>query len=134
MHDIKSAMRPALDHESGKPVRMLHEQYDRLFKAIVSGGWDTMSGGDVEAPTGFFTLICNEYDECQEMWEAFGNEDNLTESQLKWLWSGILAGYYVTTENSDGIIQVWAYDSLDDARSAFEGMETQFSNWYNEDK
>lgn len=132
MDNIKSALRPATDSEISISARLLHGQYDRLFKGIVSGGWDNESSGNVEAPCGFFALIIIERNECHEVWDAFGNEDYLDEGQLKWMWEGQLAGYYLTTENSDGIIHVWAYDEAHEARSAFNSLEEQYQKWDDE--
>lgn len=130
MQDIRSALRPANDLDAQHEVRALHSQYDSLFKAIVNGGWANESDGDVAAPSGAFALITIEHVEAPSVWGAFGNEDYLTEGQLLWMWSGQLAGYYVTVENSDGIITVWTYDSPEGARNAFNGLEAQFGQWW----
>lgn len=131
---IRSALRPSDPSHAAHENRLLHEQYDRLFKSIVSGDWANESEGDVEAPTGFFSLILIEYNECEEVWNAFASYPDLSDCQMKVLWSGMLAGYYLTTEDSNGIIRVYAYDEPDDARRAYEALVHQFGEWYDADQ
>jgi hypothetical protein len=129
---IRSALRPASDDEARWPARLLHEQYDRLFKSMVSGQWANESNGDVDSITGYFALIIIEPPECEEAWNAFANEDTLDEGQLKWMWSGQLAGYYVTREDSNGLIFVTAYDDVRDARQAMDDLNSQYNRWADE--
>jgi len=126
---IRSALRPADEAEARWPARLLSEQYDTFFKSLVTGDWHNGADGDVESPTGSFSLIIIEPPEAQEVWETFANEDTLTEGQLKWMWSGQLSGYYITRENEAGLIFVTAYDELEDARRRFSGMQREFHNW-----
>ncbi len=126
---IRSALRPADDAEARWPARLLHEQYDRFFKTLVTGDWHNGAEGDVESSTGYFSLIIIEHPECKEVWDEFANEDTLSSGQLQWMWSGQLAGYYVTREDSAGLIFVTAYDELEDARRAFREMQKHFRNW-----
>lgn len=110
---------------------LLHDEYDRLFKAIVGGGWANHSGGNVEAPTGYFALIHIKPNEVQEMHDAF--EDEVGE--LVGLANGIrdLAGYYLTREDNNGLIWVVAYRRWTDALDAFGKYEADFAEWDDEE-
>ena len=104
-------------------LSLLHEQYDNLFKAIISAGWNMKSDGDVESPSGFFALveIPDHYGELAEMQDAVGDETVDDE------WPD--TGWYVSYENSDGLIFVLECASQHVAERTYDEFEEQYNTW-----
>lgn len=106
------------------PSKLLDSQYDSLFKAIISAGWNVKSDGHVEASAGFFALteIPDNMPELEQMQEAVDNSATVDTD-----WPD--AGWYVSTENSDGIIFVYEFPSKSAAEDAYEKLEADYTAW-----
>lgn len=104
------------------------ELYDNSFKQIISGGWAQQSDGNVEAPTGFFALIPISREDLKReggsLWDAIFNEDDYSRSL-----EVPRPGYYVTTENEQGIIWVYRYSDLNSASAMYDKLEDEYLKW-----
>jgi hypothetical protein len=115
---------------SGELVASL---YDNLFKTIVCGGWNIKSDGDVESPSGFFALveIPKPGGELDEMSGALELDEEM-QRQIEDLASSISTGWFVTHENSDGLIFVYEMPSELAAKHAYSELEAEFAKWDND--
>lgn len=96
---------------------------DTAFKAIVAAGWAMKSDGNVEAPTGYFAKIPISKEELPELMDAvFGHVDDPDEVTIE-------PGYYVTKENSDGIIWIWKYNAKFLMDSHYASLEREYAEW-----
>jgi hypothetical protein len=114
-------------HVPGAP-RLLDAQYDNLFKTLVTAEWCVKSDGNVEAPTGYFSIteIPAHEGEFREMYAAI--EDSLEpEFTVDEAWPA--AGWYVTIENSDGVIFVYEVINEAEAKYIFAELEKQYLDW-----
>ena len=113
--------------EPHSEMRLLDSQYDNLFKAIISAGWNVKSDGDVEAPSGFFALVevPDHPGELSEMQDAVGDETIDDE------WPD--CGWYVTREDSDGLIFVYEQSSQRVAETAYDKLQDDFLDWADDD-
>jgi hypothetical protein len=114
-------------HKPGE-IRLLHEKYDSLFKHIVGSGWCVKSDGNVEAPQGYYSIT--------EIPAHEGEFLNMVESVFtgltsEWndpsIWPA--AGWYVTIENSDGIIFVYETADETEASLLFAWLDKQYIDW-----
>lgn len=106
-------------------VVLVDSKYDSLFKEIITAGWCIKSDGHVESPQGYFALveIPAHRGELVEMFDAvepqsLGDLDEWPES-----------GWYVTVENSDGLIHVYKCAAKYLAEDAFAEREGAFARW-----
>lgn len=114
-------------HAPGMP-RLLHDKYDPLFKEIVGSSWCVRSSGNVEAPSGFFSVteIPDNVHELDDMRDALIERLEGTFDDLA-AWPA--PGWYVTVENSDGIIFVYEVRDEVEANFQFANLEDQFDVW-----
>jgi hypothetical protein len=94
---------------------------DNAFKAIIANGWANQTDGDVEAPTGFFTIIdmSTERDMITEI---------LGEADLAEAMEHIESKWYATTEDSNGILSYWDTDEAG-AKEYFKQMQKRYFKW-----
>lgn len=122
------------DENTGKPLNntepptrgnwsLLHTDYDNLFKAIVTAAWNIKSGGDVESVTGSYALveIPTFPGELAEMQDAV--DDDTIEDE----WPD--CGWYVTIEDSDGLIYVYEFHNQRDAELGYDKLDDEYSDW-----
>lgn len=110
--------------EMGQKVawpRLLHEQYDGLFKTIVSSEWGERSSGNVESPSGYFALveIPSSEGERHEMVEALEVGEFILPDP----------GWYLTIENNGGLIWVHQYQSHYSAQREYNKLERLYVAW-----
>lgn len=112
---------------------MVHElpalqpsKYDRLFKDLVSAEWCVKSDGNVEAPTGYFSIteIPEHPGELADMKSAVEQDQDSYEEWPE-------PGWYFTTENSDGMIRVYATDK-GAAEILYQSYLKQYAEWDDE--
>lgn len=103
--------------------RLLHSDYDNLFKAIVTAGWNIKSDGDVEADTGSFALveIPDNVHEMADMRDAVEPDGDLA------AWPD--SGWFVTSENTDGLIYVYEFRTQHDAEVAYDKLDDEYTAW-----
>ena len=94
---------------------------DNAFKQIISAGWAMKSDGNVEAPCGYFAKIPIEPNELDELMNAVFDDDP-PESRIE-------PGYYVTKEDSNGLIWIWKYDSKFMMDSMYAAFEREYIAW-----
>jgi hypothetical protein len=133
---IRSYLRPQVEMEADLSVRMLHQQYDAMFKDVITSGWADSSDGNVESNTGYFTLTTIERNEVTDYLTNFATVSNLDARTQSYIhaWPGQLAGHYVTQEDNNGIIRVWAYDSYHEALDQYAKLEQQYADWDDQNK
>lgn len=105
---------------------LVDSRFDNLFRQIITAGWNVKSDGEVESPTGFFALveIPTKYTgEYYEMLLAVEGEP------LQLPWNELESGWYVTVENSDGIIFVFKCPGKSFAENLYTATETQYNKW-----
>ena len=114
-------------HVPGAP-RLLDAQYDNLFKTLVTAEWCVKSDGNVEAPTGYFSIteIPVHEGEFREMRDAIYDQ---LEAELRVDEAWPAAGWYVTIENSDGVMFAYEVDSEATAKYIFAQLEQQYLDW-----
>lgn len=96
----------------------------RAFQQIVTAGWGNLSDGNVEAPTGHFSVIIIEPAELKELIEAVFDD-----------YEGepvIYPGDYVLVEDSDGNAQLTEYLTGAAAIQAFTMLSAEFEKWEQE--
>lgn len=113
----------ALRHE---PPVLLAAEFDNLFKEIITAGWCVKSDGHVESPQGYFAVveIPSHPGELKEMQDA-------VEEGMRPFTDWPKAGWYFTTENSDGLIHVYKM-SHDRSWETFAKTLDQYVKWDND--
>src|SRR4051794_1158090 len=89
----------------------LPAKYDRLFKAIWTGGWGSgRDSGDVESSTGAFARFILTEQELTELIEAFQDEWNeiLEDDAVK---RETVVGTFGLVQDSNGLIWVFKFKS-----------------------
>jgi hypothetical protein len=117
--------------DADEDARLLHQQYDNMFKDIVTSEWCDSSDGNVESPQGYFTLTTIERNEVTDYLTNFATVSNLDARTQSYIhaWPGQLAGHYVTQEDSHGIIRVFAFDRYRDALDHYAKLEEGYGEW-----
>lgn len=112
---------------------LVRSEYDNLFKTIAAGEWCVRSDGHVESPQGYFSIteIPKHQGELAEMIDAL-ELDSEQSAQIRDLAGGISSGWFVTIENSDGIIFVYEMPSKFAAENAYESLDLDFMKWESE--
>jgi hypothetical protein len=100
------------------------DKYDALFKEIVLAGWATRSDGNVDSPTGYFAVveIPDHLHELAEMRDAVDPDSSLVTDWPE-------SGWYVTVENSDGLIWVFRAGSQLQADTAYDEQVLAYADW-----
>ena len=101
-----------------------------VFRSIANAQWGVQSGGDVEAPCGFFTVvqIPEHAGERAEMREAvFEDPDEVV------IFDGLAAGWYFVVQDSDGGVAHTRCEDEKDAFSCFRRSEETYSEWTGEE-
>ncbi len=96
----------------------------RAFREAVTAGWNNLSDGNVEAPTGHFAIISIEESELKEFNEVF--EEQVGDYTF-------VTGFYLLTEDSDGNSRLREYQTLDDSLKVFNELQVEFSAWSDEE-
>lgn len=94
---------------------------DEFLHQLTLDGTDR-SGGHVEAPTGFYTLVSIRPGDVQTLRAEHPDIDAAT----------IGEGQFLVTEDSDGFVTVNEYPDEDSAIAAFEALEAKYSDWDDE--
>lgn len=96
-------------------------EFDNLFKGIITDGWAERSDGHVESPQGYFAVveIPAPGGELTEMGDALGWEQYQPVPK---------SGWYLTIENSDGLIYVYRATSAE-VHKAFDDLAERFARW-----
>jgi hypothetical protein len=105
-------------------------KHDNLFKELITAGWCVKSDGNVEAPTGYFSIteIPDHHGELVEMRDAITCDADRAPDEYQFLDNWPESGWYFTTENSDGIIYVYKVDKVS-ANRFFDEYSRQYSAW-----
>lgn len=106
------------------------DQHDGLFREIITAGWAVKSDGNVEAPSGAFSIveIPDHTGELIEMRDAITCDENRPPDQYQFLDAWPKAGWYFVTENSIG--QVYrAKLSKEQAEEMYRLYEAVFADW-----
>src|SRR5688572_2573264 len=100
----------------------LGSQWDNLFKEIVMEGWCVKSDGNVEAPTGYFSIteIPSREEELNEMKAAFEKE---------WLGNWPPSGWYITVEDNAGFMYAYPTNGERQAYQIYNRLTQIFSAW-----
>jgi hypothetical protein len=93
----------------------------RLFRTIVTAGWANLSDGNVEAPTGAFSLVHIEPTELDELMLAVFDGADLPVR--------LYPGSYFVHEDSDGNTTVTEYITLNRALEAYNSLVREFAWW-----
>lgn len=95
---------------------------DNAFKAIISAGWANQSDGNVEAPTGFFSIIdmSTERDMLREVLAESALDDALGQIEPSW---------YLTMENNQGILYYAQAKDEAAAQEWFKSLCEKFYEW-----
>jgi hypothetical protein len=98
---------------------------DNAFKAIISAGWANQSDGNVESPTGFFSIIdmSTDRDILLDVLDDAGLADTLDQIEPAW---------YTTMENDQGFLYYQKATSQHAAEQWFKAQQREFYKW-NED-
>lgn len=115
---------------------------EALFKAMLNDGWFTASGGDVQAPTGFFGYMVNTKAEIQEILEAFSEVTDTyglpADEQLLGVWWAVIGDQDTIRIEKigalpDDILTVpsLAHPHTQQAKARFETLEREYSAWAN---
>lgn len=100
-------------------IKLLHGKYDLLFKEIVISEWCVSSDGNVESPSGYFSLT--EIPNLEnEMHEA-------VDSKEEYEWPD--SGWYITQELNTGIIWVFEYPNEEKAQKEYDRLLAEFIEW-----
>lgn len=107
--------------------RLLVPEYDSLFKSIVTEGWCVSSTGDVESPTGYFSIteIPAHDGERDEMWAAVLDETTGLDIDADLP----DPGWYLTIEESNGMICVFEMKHKEQAQVAYQKYEKDYDDW-----
>jgi hypothetical protein len=92
----------------------------RVFRTIVTAGWANLSDGNVEAPTGAFSLVHIETNEINDLVAA------VFDGQVSPV---PYPGDYLVLEDSDGNTTVTEYITLDRAMAAYNQLVIEFTIW-----
>jgi hypothetical protein len=92
---------------------------------MLNDGWFTASGGDVEAPTGFFGWVTNEFAELGEVFDAFSDTIEAYGQPN----AADMVGSFYAFIDSDGHIRVKRCDSATEARLTHELATTVYTEW-----
>jgi len=105
-------------------------RHDSLFREIITAGWAVKSDGNVEAPTGAFSLveIPDTTGELTEMRDAITCDENRPPDEYQFLTAWPSAGWYFVTENSLGQVSRWMLDKAR-AEKMYALYEEMFSEW-----
>jgi hypothetical protein len=108
---------------------LVHSNWDNCFKSIVTGEWGVKSDGDVEAPSGYFALVEVPLNlrERADMVDACRNNFDNDED-----WFTIEPGWYITSENNQGLIYVWKMPDKSAAEICYDGLQREYSRWSSE--
>jgi hypothetical protein len=107
---------------------------DSILEYLCNNGWANESFGDVEAPTGYVYRISNTLEEVHipntEVTSLLGDwfEENpeVTDSpELR----AELVGHFLVTENSQGFVNVTAFETEKDLLSVFQSLEDEYNEW-----
>lgn len=111
---------------------------DEVLHLLCEWEWGNESGGNVEAPTGFFwriTITPEELPEITDLLMSATDELAILDT-LRGLDKSTLVGAWIVVEDSDGFVTVtdWRTDEpvreFDDrARVRFEGLQRAFTEW-----
>lgn len=108
--------------DNTEDVVELSSKYDRLFKEIVPAGWCDESSGNVEAPSGYFSIIS------YTPLDRASFVDMLDDTDLIDLFDELESGFFLTQENSDGLI--WVYHGPESAiRSIYAMLGEVYCAW-----
>lgn len=107
---------------------MLDSKYDNTFKSIISAGWAVKSDGNVEAVTGYFALIELPSNDAERAELIDAVADSLDPDQLAEL-GDLTPGWFVSWEDSNGIIRVYRQDSQAVAEHRYADLERDYAVW-----
>lgn len=103
----------------GRDAGIMDEKYDNAFKQIITAGWAEDTEGAVDDPVGFCSIIPIPRNEYDELVAAVFDEGDPVEVPP--------AGYYITSENSDGIIRVFTYDRRGDMDADWQNLLSEYA-------
>ena len=98
---------------------------DEVLHSMALQGWSNKSDGDVECPTGYFSLICNSTGELEQILGPFSGEiasAELTDTNE-------LIGNFLVIEDSQGFVHVWEYATVLAAQAEYRELENEYVNW-----
>lgn len=116
--------------------KLLHLKYDNFFKALVARDLVADATGNVESPSGYVALVnipkdIYQFSEIVELISDLGGLDELFDEDghpSKFP----AAGWYVTLENSMGMIFVHEFQREADARAAYIADHETYLKWVEE--
>jgi hypothetical protein len=116
---------------NARGLALLDQKYDNLWKAIITAGWNDESSGDVEAPCGFFTITSYSPADAAGFQDLLSHQDYGSDFQQ--LFTELETGFYVTTENSLGMIFVFHVQTEAEAREWYRLMSNEYVGWEDAD-
>jgi hypothetical protein len=91
---------------------------DEFLYSLTLDGTERTSG-DVQAPTGFYSIIIVAETDVAALHDAHPYAGD----------AAITAGNYLLVEDGDGFVTVTDYPTAADAESAFEDLENRYAAW-----
>lgn len=103
--------------------------FGEVFKSIVNAGWGVKSGGEMESPSGFFTVveIPSHDGERTEMREAVFSEDAAGAA----LYDSVEPGWYFVEQTTQGITDYGRCKNKRYAYARFHLCEGIYNEWSN---
>lgn len=113
---------------------VLTSTWDNLFKVIIGNGWAEVSDGDIDSPVGYFALVPIGATDLvdapgnlrAEFADDWPNVSLANEPRLR-------TGWYITMENTRGIIWVFRFRNEADARAEYLARELEYNTWLDAD-
>lgn len=96
---------------------------DDAFRQIISAGWNVTSGGDVEGPFGHYAVV--EIPFHQGEFDQLVDASELTSEQV----GTLVRGYYFVAENSDGMMFLTTFNSLEGALDQWRQIDGFHLEW-----
>lgn len=103
---------------------------EALFKAMIGNGWFINSNGDVEAPCGYFGYTNQTHAELEEIYEAFSDT---VEAYGKPSDDDIVGSFFAYID-SNGIISIEKFDSVDQAHDRYNAFELEYATWNDQEE